>query len=647
MPQRQLTAHNRRRLTLALALGVVAIVAVAASGRVGRNATHGPLTLTATVAPWQLPDPVSAATAIPLGGKIYLAGGLSPSGGSTGAIVRIDPASGRSAPAGTLALAGHDAGAAVLSGQGVVFGGGTIASTAATQSFAPGGNATPAGTLPTARSDLGVAEVDGHAYIVGGYDGRRALPDVLSTADGRSFTTVAALAQPVRYPAVAAAGQYVYAFGGEDVGGTAVATIQRIDVARRSVQVVGRLPVATSHAAAVTLEGQIFVAGGRSRGGPTDAVWRFDPAHGTLSRAAPLPIAVSDAAVAAPTRDTAYLLGGRGAAPVATVVALHLGARAARPAKAGAWAPGQPPFPGRLLIADRGNDRLLLLDSNKRILWRYPSPSAPPPPGGFYFPDDAFFINHGTAIISNQEENHTIVEIGFPSGRILWQYGHPRDAGAAPGYLNQPDDAYLLKDGTITVADALNCRILFISPQGRQLSQIGTDGRCVHDPPTGVGYPNGDTPLANGDVLVSEINGRYITEYTRSGQLVWTRHLPEISYPSDPQQLGPDLYLVADYARPGGIFEFTREGQIVWSYRPSSGDGMLDHPSLAERLPNGLIGVNDDYRHRVALIDPASRRIVWQYGGTDAAGKAGGQLTIPDGFDLLVGTATPGHPSTG
>src|SRR5436190_11756890 len=30
------------------------------------------------------------------------------------------------------------------------------------------------------------------------------------------------------------------------------------------------------------------------------------------------------------------------------------------------------PFSGRLLIADRGNNRLLLVDSHKRILWRYP-----------------------------------------------------------------------------------------------------------------------------------------------------------------------------------------------------------------------------------------------------------------------------------
>jgi hypothetical protein len=129
--------------------------------------------------------------------------------------------------------------------------------------------------------------------------------------------------------------------------------------------------------------------------------------------------------------------------------------------------------------------------------------------------------------------------------------------------------------------------------------------------------------------------------------VVWSLKLP-IAYPSDPQQIGPDLYLIADYSRPGGLYEFTREGQMVWSYAPASGEAMLDHPSLAERLPNGDICVNDDYRHRVVIIDPASSQIVWQYGQTDQAGTGPGQLKIPDGFDLLAPDGTsPTHPQTG
>ena len=61
--------------------------------------------------------------------------------------------------------------------------------------------------------------------------------------------------------------------------------------------------------------------------------------------------------------------------------------------------------------------------------------------------------------------------------------------GTAPGYLNQPDDAYLLKNGEITVADAMNDRILFISPRGTPLGQIGTNGVAVHNPPTERGLP--------------------------------------------------------------------------------------------------------------------------------------------------------------
>jgi outer membrane protein assembly factor BamB len=306
------------------------------------------------------------------------------------------------------------------------------------------------------------------------------------------------------------------------------------------------------------------------------------------------------------------------------------------------------PFVGRLLIADRGNNRLLLVDAAKHVLWRFPNKHAPAPPSGFYFPDDAFFVHHGTGIISNQEGNDTIVRIGFPSGASQWSYGHPKVAGSAPGYLHEPDDAYLLADGKVVVADANNCRVVVISPRGHQIGQIGTSGDCTHNPPHSLGYPNGDTPLRDGNILISEVHGSWISEYTLSGKLVWTAQLPQVVYPSDPQQIGPDRYLVADYTRPGGLFEFNRAGRILWRYRPRGGHRMLDHPSLAEVLPTGLIAVNDDYRERVVIIDPKTRRIVWQYGHTGHKGRRAGYLNTPDGFDLLAPDgSTPTHPFTG
>jgi outer membrane protein assembly factor BamB len=313
---------------------------------------------------------------------------------------------------------------------------------------------------------------------------------------------------------------------------------------------------------------------------------------------------------------------------------------------AGAPGAGSPYFGGKLLIADRGNNRLLLLNTSGQVVWRFPSAASGPDPHGFFFPDDAFFVRHGTAIISNQEQNETVQEIAYPSGKIIWSYGHPHHAGAAPGYLHEPDDAYLLRTGQITVADADNCRVLVIDPNHTVAHKIGT-GACTHHPPTSLGTPNGDTPLADGNLLISETIGSWIDEVTPGGHTIWTLKLP-ISYPSDPQQLGADRYLVADYATPGQIDEFDRAGKILYRYDPTSGPGMLDHPSLVELLPSGVFMVNDDYRHRVAAIDPTTQALVWQYGVTDQAGTAMGRLNTPDGFDLLMPDgSTPTHRVTG
>jgi hypothetical protein len=78
-----------------------------------------------------------------------------------------------------------------------------------------------------------------------------------------------------------------------------------------------------------------------------------------------------------------------------------------------------------------------------------------------------------------------------------------------------------------------------------------------------------------------------------------------------------------------------RHGRVLWRYGPARGWGALDHPSLALRLPNGNIAVNDDFNDRVIVIDPRTNRVVWQYGHTGVAGSAPGYLSRPDGVDLV------------
>jgi outer membrane protein assembly factor BamB len=288
---------------------------------------------------------------------------------------------------------------------------------------------------------------------------------------------------------------------------------------------------------------------------------------------------------------------------------------------------GLPPIaraglPGYLLIADRNNNRAIIVSPSKRIVWQA---------AGLRGPDDTFFTPGYRSVITNEEFNDTLTEVSVRTRARIWRYGHDAVAGSSPGYLNTPDDAYRLSDGDTTIADIKNCRIVQLTHAKKVRRILG--GSCVHDPPRGFASPNGDTPLPDGGLLVTEIGG-WIDRLVANGNLVWSMRSP-VAYPSDAQLLPSGNILVAGFTSPGRIVETTPAGRIVWSFGSPSGSDRLNKPSLAVRLPNGLIAANDDWNHRVILIDPKTKRIVWQYGHTGVPGSGPGFLNKPDGLDLL------------
>lgn len=291
------------------------------------------------------------------------------------------------------------------------------------------------------------------------------------------------------------------------------------------------------------------------------------------------------------------------------------------------------PLPGGLLIADRGNDRILLVDPGRKTLWRFPTAADRAKGRRLVFDDDTFVEPGGKTLVTNEEDHGDILSIDIATHGVTRLYGRPGVQGGGPGELNWPDDAYVLPDGTLTVADAYNCRILFIRRR-RIVRTIGRNGVCAHDPPRTLGSVNGDTPLPDGGVLVSEINGSWIDRFSRTGRLIRSFQAP-VAYPSDPQLLSRGRILLADYSKPGAAVILDQHGNVLWRYGPASGWGALDHPSLAIMLPNGNIAVNDDYNDRVVIVDPKRRRIVWQYGHLARPGRGGTSLRTPDGMDYV------------
>ena len=285
-----------------------------------------------------------------------------------------------------------------------------------------------------------------------------------------------------------------------------------------------------------------------------------------------------------------------------------------------------------VLIADRGNNRLIEVNPDKKIVWQYQ----------FKLPrlglgaDDAFFADGGKNIIVNLENYHLIQIIDYQTKKVIWQYGVPGKAGQADGFLSNPDDAYKLPNGNVIVADIRNCRVIEISPDKKIVHQYGQTGKCGNEPGL-LNKPNGDTPLPNGHILISNIRGHNLIELDENWKPVFAMVFP-LSYPSDPHLIQAGNILISEYLNPGKILEISRAGKTVWEF---TGDELvkLNKPSLAIELPNGNILSNDDYNHRVIVIDKKTKKIIWQYGVTGKPGQGLGQLSVPDGVDIIKRSA--------
>jgi len=284
-----------------------------------------------------------------------------------------------------------------------------------------------------------------------------------------------------------------------------------------------------------------------------------------------------------------------------------------------------------VLIADHLNNRLVIIDPQGRVRWLFPRPGDLAPGQTFLVPDDAFFSPDGRFIVATQEDDQVISVIDVARHKIVYRYGKPGMRGAGSNMVSNPDDAMLMPGGDIIVADIMNCRILIIRPPAHSpVRVIGrTPTACEHDPPRRFGSPNGAFPMTNGHYLVTEINGDWADEMALNGHVVWSANPAGVLYPSDSNEIYPGRYLTVDFSNPGQVVEFTSSGRVVWRMRG------FNQPSLALPLPNGDILLNDDFNHRVCVVDPATHRVVWQYGHTGKAGRGSGYLSDPDGVDLV------------
>jgi hypothetical protein len=241
------------------------------------------------------------------------------------------------------------------------------------------------------------------------------------------------------------------------------------------------------------------------------------------------------------------------------------------------------------------------------------------------------------------------------AGIILWQYGTFGVVGSGPNQLSTPvQNTWLPRDddasgipgvppGHVLITDQSNERIIEVTLDKRVVWCFGgTDAVCVA--PGQLNNPNCAELLRNGHILICDENNNRAIEVTRDGQIVWQYGSgdPNVNDPVSgvafASRLANDHTLITDsnHAR---IVEVDHDKNVVWEYQTNSdpnsnqrgGTGPL--PTRALRLSNGNTLISDQYNHRVIEVTP-DKRIVRTFGslnslGYDTRSVAGGGLNSP------------------
>jgi DNA-binding beta-propeller fold protein YncE len=261
-----------------------------------------------------LASPIQDAAGARFGGGAVLIGGLTPADVSSSAIVTATRAGSRAV--GAIPQALHDSAAVTLGHDTYVFGGGTGTAQIDTILMVDPrtGAAQAVGHLPAGSSDQSAAAIGRTAYIVGGYTGTHWLDTIVAWSPGHTAHVVAHLPHTLRYAAVTAAGGRLLIAGGSLENGTASRAVYAYTPTMRVVTAVASLPAPTTHAAAASIGNTAFVIGGRGAAldTPTDRIVAVDLRKHGVRVVGALPQPLSDLAAIGLGRSI-LLAGGHSA----------------------------------------------------------------------------------------------------------------------------------------------------------------------------------------------------------------------------------------------------------------------------------------------------------------------------------------------
>src|SRR5581483_2469393 len=165
------------------------------------------------------------------------------------------------------------------------------------------------------------------------------------------------------------------------------------------------------------------------------------------------------------------------------------------------------------------DNRVFLVDPLGHIVWQYGQNGgvSGSGPDQLNTPVQAAYLprlpgHFGPDILIADQANQRIIVVNLAK-QIIWQYGTTGVAGSGPNQLNSPNSGELLENGHILIADEGNNRVIEVRLD-HSLVKTFTAGGTVN----GAAFAS---RLENGDTLISDANNNRIVEVDRNDAVVW------------------------------------------------------------------------------------------------------------------------------
>ncbi|MFL6675907.1 MAG: hypothetical protein ACJ8LG_21775 [Massilia sp.] len=164
------------------------------------------------------------------------------------------------------------------------------------------------------------------------------------------------------------------------------------------------------------------------------------------------------------------------------------------------------------------DNRVILVNRAGSIVWQYGDAGVAG--SGFNQLDTpvcasiflGFQRRFGPHVLITDQGNQRVIVVDR-SRRIVWQYGTTGMGGNGPNQLNDPNSAQLLDNGNILIADEGNNRVIEITPEFQLVQQLTAGGTL-----NGAAFAS---RLSNGNTLITDANNNRVVEVNPSDAVVW------------------------------------------------------------------------------------------------------------------------------